>query len=240
MSMHSIRRHESPLDRLQEALGAFLKRRVVDAAGILLIVFSIAATLSLATWSVSDPSWNNATSAPVKNLLGAPGAVMADLLIQVFGLAATLFVVVGAAWGLRLLRRRRIEGFVLRVLLAGAGALALAAAAAALPATTRWPLLTGLGGVVGDGVLGAVRSLLGLRGPTAACSSASPSRSPPGRRSSRPAGSAARPGPPSPRTTRRTRPPAPAPAASPNATRTRATRSRAGRSSPSGPSRMPA
>ena len=42
---------------------------------------------ALATWSVQDPSLSHATNAPVRNLLGVPGAIVADLLMQLFGIA---------------------------------------------------------------------------------------------------------------------------------------------------------
>jgi S-DNA-T family DNA segregation ATPase FtsK/SpoIIIE len=165
--MHTIRRYDSPLDRLSEALGAFLRRRAVEAGGIVLVTGAIASALALASWSVNDPSWNNATAASARNLLGTPGAIGADLLIQVFGLGAVAFLLGPAAWGIRLLRQKRLERPILRFLLWGAGIMACAATASALPPTTRWPLLTGLGGVVGDGVLG-LRYLVGLKGATGA------------------------------------------------------------------------
>ncbi|NNM71121.1 FtsK/SpoIIIE family DNA translocase [Enterovirga aerilata] len=165
--MHTIRRYDSPLDRLSEALGAFLRRRAVEAGGIVLVAGSIAAALALASWSVNDPSWNNATSAPARNLLGAPGAIGADLLIQIFGLGSVAFLLGPAAWGLRLLRQKKLERPIMRFLLWGGGIMAAAATASALPPTTRWPLLTGLGGVVGDGVLG-LRHVVGLSGATGA------------------------------------------------------------------------
>jgi S-DNA-T family DNA segregation ATPase FtsK/SpoIIIE len=168
MSMHTIRRYDSPFDRVSEAFGSFLKRRAVEAGGITLLVASIASALALASWSVNDPSWNNATSAPVKNLLRAPGAIAADLLMQVFGLGAIAVLLAPAAWGVRLLGRKSLDRPVLRILLWGAGTMACAATASALPPTARWPLLTGLGGVVGDGVLGATRAVLGLGGPAGA------------------------------------------------------------------------
>ncbi|MGA0598995.1 DNA translocase FtsK 4TM domain-containing protein, partial [Enterovirga sp. CN4-39] len=107
--MHTIRRYDSPLERLSEALGAFLRRRAVEAGGIVLVAGAIASALALATWSVNDPSWNNATSAPARNLLGSPGAIGADLLIQVFGLGAVAFLLGPAAWGLRLLRHKKLD-----------------------------------------------------------------------------------------------------------------------------------
>jgi len=39
--------------------------------------------VALATWSVKDPSINHATEGPVRNLLGLPGAIVADLVMQI-------------------------------------------------------------------------------------------------------------------------------------------------------------
>jgi S-DNA-T family DNA segregation ATPase FtsK/SpoIIIE len=120
--------------------------------------------VALATWSVEDPSLNNATDAPVRNLLGLPGAVVADLAMQLFGLAAVPLLAPVAAWGWQLLRSRKVRRLHLRFALWIAGAGAATAVASALPPTARWPLPTGLGGVVGDALLSAAKTLLGVTG----------------------------------------------------------------------------
>ena len=58
---------------------------------------------SLATWSVSDPSFNHATGGQVRNALGTPGAVLADILMQTIGLATAVFLIPLVLWGWRLL-----------------------------------------------------------------------------------------------------------------------------------------
>ena len=78
--MRTIRRSSSPLDELSEAFKQFAKRRAVEIWGLALIGAAGAFAVALATWSVNDPSLNHATQAPVRNRLGAPGAVVADLL----------------------------------------------------------------------------------------------------------------------------------------------------------------
>src|SRR5690606_11481281 len=118
--------------------------------------------LALATWSVEDPSLTHATNGPVKNLLGPLGAVIADLGMQILGMGAIVFVVPVVIWGLQLMGRRRLERLALRIGLWLAGTAAAAAVASAMPATTSWPLPSGLGGVVGDGLLFGLRGLLGL------------------------------------------------------------------------------
>ena len=59
-----------------------------------------ALALALATWSVQDPSLSHATNKPMHNVLGMAGAVVADLLMQLFGVAALALVLPVAHLGL--------------------------------------------------------------------------------------------------------------------------------------------
>ena len=65
--------------------------------------------VALLTWSVADPSLNHATNAPVHNLLGAPGAIAADIGMQLLGLACIAASPPPAFWGWRLVTERRLE-----------------------------------------------------------------------------------------------------------------------------------
>ena len=118
------------------------------------ILFGMAAVaLSLATWNVGDPSLSVATGKAPTNWLGVPGAVVADLLMQVLGLGALCFLLVPLAWGLRMRGGARAvarhDAFGRAACWFGGSALA-AAALSALPGTGAWPLPTGLGGILGD------------------------------------------------------------------------------------------
>ena len=157
-------RRSSPFENLPEALRAFLLRRAAELLGLGLIGLAAAVTVALATWSVDDPSLNHATDAPVHNLLRAPGAIVADLAMQLFGLGSVPLVAPVLAWGWQLLRARKVGRLGLRCALWVAGSGAATAVASALPPTARWPLPTGLGGVVGDALLGAAKTLLGISG----------------------------------------------------------------------------
>jgi S-DNA-T family DNA segregation ATPase FtsK/SpoIIIE len=131
----------------------FLRRQLMRAAGLALVAFCGFAVASLATWNVADPSFSHATSNPVTNALGYPGAVFADLAMQFFGLASVAGLLPAFAWGLFLVSARGVDRLARRGL-AWFGASALGAAVVgciAAPAT--WPLPTGLGGVVGDMIL---------------------------------------------------------------------------------------
>ena len=141
------------LEFLSDDLRGAIRRRLRELGGLALIGLAVAATLALASWSVKDPSFSHATDAAVRNLLGRPGAIGADLLIQLFGLAAIALVGPIGVWGWRLVTHRRLDREKWRVLLWIVGTIAAAAFAGCLPVSKAWPLPTGLGGVVGDAVL---------------------------------------------------------------------------------------
>jgi DNA segregation ATPase FtsK/SpoIIIE, S-DNA-T family len=142
-------------------LGAMLRRRLRELGGIALLSFAMVAALALATWSVHDPSLSHATDARVHNLLGRPGAIAADLLMQLLGLGSLALLLPVGIWGYRLLGHRPLGRERLRVLLWVAGVLLAAAFAACLPRGVHWPLPSGLGGVVGDAMLRAPAALFG-------------------------------------------------------------------------------
>ncbi|MDX7950432.1 DNA translocase FtsK 4TM domain-containing protein [Lichenihabitans sp. Uapishka_5] len=139
----------------------FLVRRAAEASGCLVIAIVGALSISLATWSISDPSWNHASDGAVHNLLGSPGAIGADMVMQLFGIAIVAILTPVACWGWTLLTQRRLALLKTRLILLAVGAAAAASLASLLPITDRWPLPTGLGGVLGDGLLVLPRHLIG-------------------------------------------------------------------------------
>src|SRR3954466_14873563 len=92
-----------------DELRDMLRRRVAESGGVALITLSALIAVALATWSVQDPSLSHATDGPVRNFLGTPGAVGADLLMQLFGLAAPVFVLPLAVWGWRIATHRPFD-----------------------------------------------------------------------------------------------------------------------------------
>lgn len=118
-------------------------------AGAVLTVLAAVLLVSMASWSVDDPSLSYATSKVPANWLGFPGAVVSDLAFQFLGLAGLVMVVPMALWGWAMLRRCQPTHMGLR-LVAWLGAVILAAGMfgfIAMPET--WPLPTGLGGLAG-------------------------------------------------------------------------------------------
>jgi S-DNA-T family DNA segregation ATPase FtsK/SpoIIIE len=52
---------------------------------------------------VQDPSLSHATSRPIRNILGYPGAIGADMMMQILGLGAIMLILPVAVWGWRML-----------------------------------------------------------------------------------------------------------------------------------------
>ena len=135
-------------------LNDFIARHAFRATGVAIMALAALVTISLVTWHVDDPSFSYAADRPVRNLLGAPGAAFADLAMQFFGLAGVALIVPLAILGWNVARLQPPRRPV-RQLGAWLGGLSLLAAAfACLPVLAQWPLPTGLGGAVGDLILG--------------------------------------------------------------------------------------
>ncbi|WP_422041166.1 DNA translocase FtsK 4TM domain-containing protein [Roseibium sp.] len=144
----------SPVDLLdtESPIKRFLRRNLVGASGLALIALAAMLAAALATWSVNDPSLNHATDGTVRNALGTPGAVVADILMQTIGLATAVFLVPLVLWGWRLMAGHALGIGRKRLVYWLAGSGLSAGALAALPVPDSWPLPTGLGGFFGDSV----------------------------------------------------------------------------------------
>ncbi|HVG51342.1 MAG TPA: DNA translocase FtsK [Xanthobacteraceae bacterium] len=142
---------------IPDDLAEAMRRRLRQACGLGLLAVTVIMVAALATWSVQDPSWSYATGAPVRNLLGRSGAITADLMMQLFGIASIALIAPIATWGWRLLTHRPFGHELWRGGFWVIGVLLTCAFASCLPRSAHWPLPTGLGGVVGD---------MMLRGPT--------------------------------------------------------------------------
>lgn len=162
--MRSIRRPSTQADDFSDALRRFMLHRAIELAGLALLVAVGAAVAALMTWSVTDPSFTHATDQRVANLLGLPGAIFADLVMQIFGLGSIALLVPCAVWAFRLMGRKPLPRMGVRLGLWILGTATAAAVASAMPETSRWPLPSGLGGVVGDAMLFGATGLFGEGG----------------------------------------------------------------------------
>ena len=146
---------------LPDDIADAMRRRLREAGGLGLLALTAIAVAALATWSVQDPSWSYATGAPVRNLLGRGGAITADLMMQLFGIASIALIAPVATWGWRLLTHRPFAHELWRGGFWIVGVLLATAFASCLPRSAHWPLPTGLGGVIGDMMLRGPAALFG-------------------------------------------------------------------------------
>lgn len=129
-----------------------LRRRLSLGGGLLLLALGAALVLALLSFHPDDRSLNTATDGSA-NLMGLPGAVAADLLLQAVGLAALFPALVLAAWGWLVMDRAGVSHAWARLLLLMVVMLLGGTALAALPRPDSWPLHSGVGGVAGAIVL---------------------------------------------------------------------------------------
>jgi len=162
--MPAIERVIPLVSHLPTSIRDALVRRLRELTGLALIGFAGLASAALMTWSVQDPSLSHATSRAIRNIVGYPGAIGADLLMQILGLGAIMLILLIAVWGWRMMTHRDFDREALRF---GCWVLTTVLAsglASCWPRSTAWPLPTGLGGVVGDALVRAPAVVFGPPG----------------------------------------------------------------------------
>src|ERR1700683_856366 len=115
MSMPAIERVIPLVSHLPATMREALARRLRELAGLGLLSLSGIAAAALMTWSVQDPSLSHATSRAIRNVIGYPGAIGADLLMQILGLGAIMLILPVAVWGWRMLTHRGFDREALRL-----------------------------------------------------------------------------------------------------------------------------
>ena len=162
--MPAIERVIPLVGQLPASIREALVRRLRELIGLGLLALSGVAAAALMTWSVQDPSLSHATSRAIRNIVGYPGAIGADLSMQILGLGAIMLILPIAVRGWRMLTHRSFDREVLRL---GCWVLCIVIAAgfaSCWPHGGAWPLPTGLGGVVGDALVRAPAVVFGPPG----------------------------------------------------------------------------
>jgi S-DNA-T family DNA segregation ATPase FtsK/SpoIIIE len=139
--------------QMKDPIREMLMRRLRELGGIAVLGLACVFTAALMSWSVKDPSLSHATSGAIRNVIGRPGAIGSDLLMQILGLGSTILILPVAIWGWRLLTHRPFDREALRIGCWILSAVFAAGFASCWPRSAAWPLPTGLGGVVGDALV---------------------------------------------------------------------------------------
>ncbi len=127
---------------------AFFRKAAVRCAGIAVVFAGIAVAAALATYRISDPSFNTATGEAPRNALGYFGSYLADTLWQYFGFGALLFPTALVAWGIIVIRLKWRKLQMLRVACFVPTLLLILILLSALPFAAGWPVYAGAGGAV--------------------------------------------------------------------------------------------
>ncbi|MDC0449297.1 DNA translocase FtsK 4TM domain-containing protein [Pelagibacteraceae bacterium] len=88
----------------------FLKNRTIELIGLTLILFALLLSLSFFSYSPNDPTVVfGAEAKNISNLLGIYGGIVADFLLQSFGLTSFLILITIISWGLHLIIKKKIK-----------------------------------------------------------------------------------------------------------------------------------
>jgi len=94
----------------------FVKDRIIELSGILLILAGAFLSASILSYSPSDPNFiYNPDNVDVKNIGGFYGSVVADLLLQSVGLVSIFLIINLFNWGLKLITQKKIINFISRI-----------------------------------------------------------------------------------------------------------------------------
>ncbi|SET50712.1 DNA translocase FtsK [Oceanicella actignis] len=153
---------------LPPAAARALRRRLIELAGAGLFAAGLATAAMLGSYDPADPSFFNVGAEAPRNLLGAPGAYLADPLARFLGWAAWGLAAALLVWGVRLALHRGEWRIWSRLGLFAPLAVVVGAAFASLHAPPEgWPHPYGLGGWIGDALAGGLLRLAPLDAGTA-------------------------------------------------------------------------
>jgi S-DNA-T family DNA segregation ATPase FtsK/SpoIIIE len=155
------------LQRYLPVIKLFLNRRIADMGAIAILLVLLFSLLALMGYHQHDPSMNNASDKPVTNWMGYPGAITADLIIQLLGLGWLIVIPVLLSWSWTLYREKTLDWLWLRFTLLLITLPFAATVAAYLPTPASWPYNRGMGGAIGALLKLQLGDRLGLGGITA-------------------------------------------------------------------------
>jgi len=122
---------------------------MAELSGLAMAMGGIALLVALLTYNPRDPSLNTATSQHATNLAGPVGALVADFLLQGFGMAAALPGLAMLGWAWRIASRRGIGHPGWRGAAMVLAVPALATCFATVHPSLAWPTSAGPGGAAG-------------------------------------------------------------------------------------------
>ncbi|KQM96525.1 FtsK/SpoIIIE family DNA translocase [Sphingomonas sp. Leaf25] len=148
----------------REAMKAGAKRSGALIGATLLFVGVLLIVLALLGYSPADPSLSTAAGGPIANKLGAPGAMVADLLLMLFGVPVALLLPLALIVSVRLWRDVAVGPWKHMIRDCVVGVLAMGTTLAFVSGDAILTLPAGYGGVIGWSIATAVQGLIHLIG----------------------------------------------------------------------------
>ncbi|MFT4013870.1 MAG: DNA translocase FtsK 4TM domain-containing protein [Paracoccus sp. (in: a-proteobacteria)] len=153
-------KHRDPL--FDQSTQAALERRGKELLGAGLVVLGLLIAMMLISYTPDDPSFMSATDQPAENFLGRPGAYVASALFMITGTGTWVLVLGAVTWGLRLMLHRGEER-VMRGIFLPIGMVLVSLYATSMTPPAGWTQSFGLGGHLGDMLMGAMLSILPVK-----------------------------------------------------------------------------
>ena len=153
-------KHRDPL--FDQSTQAALERRGKELLGAGLIVLGLLIAAMLVSYTPDDPSFMSATDQPAQNYLGRPGAYVASALFMITGYGTWVLVVGAVAWGLRFMLHRGEER-IMRGIFLPIGMVLVSVYATSMTPPPGWTQSFGLGGHLGDMLMGAMLSVMPVK-----------------------------------------------------------------------------
>lgn len=154
-------RADDPAPLLPASVRAWLQGWLFRVLGCVVLLGCAATAASLISWTAIDPILARATGSVARNLMGTPGALVSDVIMQMIGLAGVFVLLPPLFWALQLTTTGRPPcAFRAKVALAPLAVVCMAIALSSLPVLRGSPLHHGYGGLLGDTGLVFIAGLL--------------------------------------------------------------------------------
>jgi len=94
----------------------FIKNRIIELFGTILVIFSFFILASIITYSPSDPNFiYNPENTDIKNAGGFYGSVISDFLLQSLGLISFFLILNLFYWGKEIITKKIVTGFINKI-----------------------------------------------------------------------------------------------------------------------------
>ncbi|WP_294324074.1 DNA translocase FtsK [uncultured Sphingomonas sp.] len=148
----------------RDAMKAGAKRSGAMIGATILFVAIVVIAIALVSYSPADPSFSTAAGGPVVNKLGSGGAMLADLLLTIFGVPVAMLLPLGLIVSVRLWRDVPVGPWPRMLRDCAVGVLAMGTTLAFVSGEAILSLPAGYGGVIGWSIARAVQGLIHLIG----------------------------------------------------------------------------